>query len=42
MSLQDVELREIEEVTDAGGDQVVVFFRLHGTARASGIPRTSA
>src|ERR687891_206911 len=31
-------IREIEEVRDAGSDQVVVFFRLRGTARASGIP----
>jgi ketosteroid isomerase-like protein len=30
--------RDIEGVTDAGNDQVVVFFHLHGTARASGIP----
>jgi ketosteroid isomerase-like protein len=30
--------RDIEEVTDAGSDQVVVFFRLVGTARASGVP----
>jgi ketosteroid isomerase-like protein len=30
--------REIEGVTDAGGDQVVVFFRLRGTARVSGVP----
>jgi ketosteroid isomerase-like protein len=30
--------RDIEEVTDAGGDQVVVFFRLVGTARTSGAP----
>jgi ketosteroid isomerase-like protein len=28
--------REIEGVTDAGSDQVVVFFHLLGTARASG------
>jgi ketosteroid isomerase-like protein len=31
-------IREIEEVRDAGSDQVVVFFRLRGTARASGVP----
>ncbi len=30
--------REIEGVTDAGGDHVVVFFRLRGMARASGVP----
>jgi ketosteroid isomerase-like protein len=30
--------REIEDVADAGSDQVVVFFRLVGTARASGVP----
>jgi ketosteroid isomerase-like protein len=30
--------REIEEIRDAGSDQVVVFFRLLGTARASGVP----
>lgn len=30
--------RDIEGMTDAGKDQVVVFFRLLGTARASGIP----
>jgi ketosteroid isomerase-like protein len=30
--------RVIEELTDAGDDQVVVFFRLQGTARASGVP----
>jgi ketosteroid isomerase-like protein len=29
--------RDIEAVRDAGGDQVVVFFRLWGTARASGV-----
>jgi ketosteroid isomerase-like protein len=30
--------REIEEIVDAGDEQVVVFFRLRGTARASGVP----
>jgi len=30
--------REVEEVTDAGSDQVIVFFRLLGTARTSGAP----
>lgn len=30
--------REIEEVRDAGDDRVVVFFRLQGVARASGVP----
>jgi ketosteroid isomerase-like protein len=30
--------REIEEIRDAGSDQVVVFFRLQGTARASSVP----
>jgi ketosteroid isomerase-like protein len=30
--------REMEDVIDAGRDQVVVPFRLIGTARASGIP----
>jgi ketosteroid isomerase-like protein len=30
--------REIEGMIDAGDDQVVVFFRLHGTARVSGVP----
>ena len=30
--------REIEGVTDAGGGQVVVSFRLLGIARASGVP----
>jgi ketosteroid isomerase-like protein len=30
--------RELEEVIDAGEDRVVVFFRLRGTARASGVP----
>jgi hypothetical protein len=30
--------REIEKVVDAGENQVVVFFRLRGTARASGVP----
>jgi ketosteroid isomerase-like protein len=30
--------RDIEGVTDAGSDRVVVFFRLLGTARASGVP----
>jgi ketosteroid isomerase-like protein len=30
--------RDIERVIDAGGDKVVVFFRLRGTARVSGVP----
>ena len=30
--------RDIEGVTDAGGDRVVVFFHLQGIARASGVP----
>jgi steroid delta-isomerase-like uncharacterized protein len=30
--------RDIEEMIDAGENQVVVFFRLRGTARASGVP----
>lgn len=30
--------RDIEEMMDAGDNQVVVFFRLRGTARASGVP----
>jgi len=30
--------RDIEGMRDAGGDQVVVFFHLRGTARASGVP----
>jgi ketosteroid isomerase-like protein len=29
--------RDIEEMFDAGDDQVVVFFHLRGTARASGV-----
>jgi ketosteroid isomerase-like protein len=29
--------RDTEEVIDAGDDQVVVFFHLRGTARASGV-----
>jgi ketosteroid isomerase-like protein len=29
--------RDIEEVIDAGDEQVVVLFRLRGTARASGV-----
>lgn len=30
--------RDIEKMIDADDDQVVVFFRLRGTARASGVP----
>jgi ketosteroid isomerase-like protein len=30
--------RDIEGMKDAGGDQVVVFFHLWGTARASSVP----
>jgi ketosteroid isomerase-like protein len=30
--------RDIEGMKDAGSNQVVVFFRLLGTARASGVP----
>jgi steroid delta-isomerase-like uncharacterized protein len=30
--------RDIEDVTDAGNNQVLVCFHLHGTARASGVP----
>jgi ketosteroid isomerase-like protein len=30
--------RDIEKMIDAGGDKVVVFFRLRGTARVSGVP----
>jgi ketosteroid isomerase-like protein len=29
--------RDIEEIIDAGGDQVIVSFHLRGTARASGV-----
>jgi ketosteroid isomerase-like protein len=30
--------RDIEEMIDAGDDRVVVFFRLRGIARGSGVP----
>src|SRR5687768_10657848 len=30
--------RDVQRVIDAGDDRAVVFFRLRGTARASGVP----